>query len=544
MEKLDYRKYCPNIVSLVFFLITSDLAQTNISAGAISGTWLKVNSPYKINGEVTIPNDSTLTIEPGVEVLFTSHHKFNVQGRLLAIGTQTDSIKFIAEDKVAGWHGIRFMNTPITNDTSRMVYCSFKYGKANTGSGYDRCGGAIMIKEFDKVLVSNCLFDSNMQNGGGWSPVVEASPAIYIYYASPAITNSTFSNNTGSKGSAVGCITCPNAIISNNKFLNNSGMFGPIAIVSNSKGIISGNIISNNVATWLAGGILIDCALVSGNTSPRVENNIIIHNQAPSGGGIVCYVNSNPVLINNTIAYNSGGNGGGIYCYGNSNPIIINNILFGNSATSSGQQVFIDDNGSNPIFKYCNVQGGKEGFGGIGAGSNYTVPYENNIDANPSFVNTEDDFRLTNVSQCIGAGTDSVEVAGVWYYAPSFCKMGNPRPSPVGSNPDIGAYENTLGTPTGVEQEPTNPTEFVLYQNYPNPFNPSTKISWRSPLSGRQVIKVFDVLGNEVATLVNEVKEAGYYSIDFNTSELPSGVYFYRIQSGSFIDTKKMILLR
>ncbi len=105
---------------------------------------------------------------------------------------------------------------------------------------------------------------------------------------------------------------------------------------------------------------------------------------------------------------------------------------------------------------------------------------------------------------------------------------------------------------TDVQQDQsTIPSEFSLSQNYPNPFNPTTRISWQSPVSslpdgkaGRQVLNVFDVLGNEIKTLVNEEMEAGYHSVDFNASELPSGVYFYRLQAGNFVDTKKMILLR
>jgi hypothetical protein len=85
---------------------------------------------------------------------------------------------------------------------------------------------------------------------------------------------------------------------------------------------------------------------------------------------------------------------------------------------------------------------------------------------------------------------------------------------------------------------------FQLWQNYPNPFNPSTKISWQSPVSGWQTLKVYDVLGNEVATLVNEEKPLGTYEVTWNATNLPSGVYFYRIQSGNFIDTKKMIILK
>jgi len=102
---------------------------------------------------------------------------------------------------------------------------------------------------------------------------------------------------------------------------------------------------------------------------------------------------------------------------------------------------------------------------------------------------------------------------------------------------------------TGIEE--TNdelPKEFILHQNYPNPFNPSTKISWQSPVGSQQILKVYDVLGNEVVTLVDEFKPAGRYEVEFKSTvgslQLASGIYFYRIQAGSFVSTKKMILLR
>jgi hypothetical protein len=94
------------------------------------------------------------------------------------------------------------------------------------------------------------------------------------------------------------------------------------------------------------------------------------------------------------------------------------------------------------------------------------------------------------------------------------------------------------------------PEKFALYQNYPNPFNPTTKIRYQIPLLGGDergglvTLKVYDVLGNEVATLVNEEKPAGTYEITWYAANLPSGVYFYTINAGSFVETKKMILLR
>ncbi|WP_304132313.1 T9SS type A sorting domain-containing protein [Ignavibacterium album] len=102
---------------------------------------------------------------------------------------------------------------------------------------------------------------------------------------------------------------------------------------------------------------------------------------------------------------------------------------------------------------------------------------------------------------------------------------------------------------TDVFEESATPLQgFELMQNYPNPFNPTTKISWQSPVSSHQSLKVYDVLGNEVATLVDEFREAGSYEVEFQSAvgnrQLASGVYFYRLQAGNYLETKKMILIK
>jgi len=108
------------------------------------------------------------------------------------------------------------------------------------------------------------------------------------------------------------------------------------------------------------------------------------------------------------------------------------------------------------------------------------------------------------------------------------------------------------GNPTEVESETekTLPTEFALEQNYPNPFNPSTTISWQSPVGSKQTLKVYDLLGNELVTLVDEYREAGRYEVEFskgalgNVLNLSSGIYFYKLTAGSFTETKKMTVLK
>lgn len=101
------------------------------------------------------------------------------------------------------------------------------------------------------------------------------------------------------------------------------------------------------------------------------------------------------------------------------------------------------------------------------------------------------------------------------------------------------------GTATGVEENKSIlPTKFELSQNYPNPFNPSTTIKYQVPQNSFVNVSVFDILGNQVKTLVNEEKAAGSYDLKFDASNIPSGVYFYKIQTSSFTQTKKMILMK
>lgn len=120
-------------------------------------------------------------------------------------------------------------------------------------------------------------------------------------------------------------------------------------------------------------------------------------------------------------------------------------------------------------------------------------------------------------------------------------------------SPETGYYE-LIYDPilSNIKNEEENHLSFNLSQNYPNPFNPMTVISWQLAVGAKVSLKVFDILGNEVATLVNEEQQAGHHSINFNTTynnqqttnNLPNGVYFYQLRAGSFVQTKKMILLK
>lgn len=122
----------------------------------------------------------------------------------------------------------------------------------------------------------------------------------------------------------------------------------------------------------------------------------------------------------------------------------------------------------------------------------------------------------------------------------------------VGSQSDskpVTIVENTdnkisfsLAAKTGIEAN--TPEKFSLSQNYPNPFNPNTKISYMIPADGFVSLKIYNSIGQVVSVLVNEIKVSGAYEIDFNAKDLSSGIYYYRIETQGFTDTKKMILIK
>jgi len=106
-------------------------------------------------------------------------------------------------------------------------------------------------------------------------------------------------------------------------------------------------------------------------------------------------------------------------------------------------------------------------------------------------------------------------------------------------------YTAVINTVVGVEPISKNvPDEYKLYQNYPNPFNPSTNIKYQIPNNGFVSIKVFDILGKEITTLVNEKQSSGTYEVTFDGGDLSSGIYFYKLETDGFSEVKKLILLK
>jgi len=168
-------------------------------------------------------------------------------------------------------------------------------------------------------------------------------------------------------------------------------------------------------------------------------------------------------------------------------------------------------------------------------------------------INVGDAVRWTNISGTHnvladdGSFTSGNPAPATWEYTFTFTAAGSnpyycePHGGPGGSGMSgVIVVQN----PVGVDDEELLANQFELKQNYPNPFNPSTRINFSVPDASFIILKVYDILGNEVAVLVNEQKQAGNYQIDFDASELTGGVYFYQLTTNSFVDTKKMILMK
>jgi hypothetical protein len=292
---------------------------------------------------------------------------------------------------------------------------------------------------------------------------------------------------------------------------NQANGLGGMAIGYGGYAIIDRNYIVRNVSlAGYHGGLYFFNAF----TNSKITNNIIASNV---GDGITVNLTSTAIAINNTIVNNSGI---GIATSSTSSLRAMNNIIWGNSA-----QLYQNVYGS-----YNCVSGG---WGG-------TL----NISSNPLFVAGDSLFRLQTGSPCIGRGRMSAEVAGIALTAPTYDFLGNTRMNPTASPwPDIGAIESPLSD--GVDDSPEEiPTEFALSQNFPNPFNPSTTIRYALPASANVKLTIHDLLGREIAVLVDEEQQAGWKDITWNAAGISSGVYFYKVQAGTFTETKKMILMK
>ncbi len=628
------------LFALFFFVLFNANCQTSVPGGTVAGTWHLSGSPYQIQGSIMIPNDSVLTIEPGVKVEFNGMYKLLVLGSLKAIGTVSDTITFTASNTLNGWRAIRFNNTTNNNDSSIIKYCKLTYGYASGGAP-DNCGGALYMNNYSKVrvdhsllslctsnesggavfltnsnpLISNNTISNNttVSNGaGGAIYAISSNPliisnnitnntahgggnggggAIFCDSGSPSVISNTISGNqvTGADGAGIhsrnsnitiqsniiegnstqlkegGGIMCGGGTsirILNNIIRNNSAMgCGGMACSGPTNALIDGNTIYNNTANSVsstassAGGgaiytygnnitvsnnyifnnVSYSCggAIFCNQGNPTFINNVICNNTASIGGAFFYFLAPNPVLNNNTISNNYADKGGAIYCFSGSNPTFNNTILWGNRSNSHGDQVYLEDEASDPTFKNCDIEGGTGAFDPNG--NFYTGVYINNINSNPFYVNPSagsgtgfnglaSDWSLLSNSPCVDAGyLTGAELPNDI--------AGNTRVS--GTAIDIGAFEKMATT--GIKAQ----NDLHSVKIYPNPSTDFFMIELDQYTKLATDIMVYDVQGQKVKSIsgINEK------SLKIGCDNLPAGIYFIRIMNDTkVIATEKLMI--
>lgn len=530
------------VLLFTFFMI---LNSTEINTSTVTGTWSKEDSPYNVNCDITVPDGNVLTIEPGTEVVFQGHYRFNVQGCINAAGTEGDSIIIRAANPETGWMGIRFVKTPVSNPKSNISFCIIKDGNANLifSSDYSGFGGGIFMQNFSKVDISNNYFTNNHASAGS---------AIACITSSPNITDNVFRGNrsgyeAGSGYATIECNVGSSPMVANNLIEKNwcIGEYycagAGFRLLDNSNPMIKNNIIRENYIIS-DGNLSEGTAMYIHSSDPIIMNNLIYDNYIypPTGhgsGGAIFFYDSYAKLINNTIKTNSAKEGGALW-FRLSCPDFHNNIIRGNEAETLEEQIFFDDDESDPNFYHNNIEGGKENFGFKYSYFTFTGAWVNNIDEDPKYENNGNglDYNLASDSPCIDTGTldFTAEIP-----LEEFDLLKNERV--LGETIDIGAIESN---PTGIQTD-NNVSDYSLQQNYPNPFNPVTEISYTLKYDSKVELNVYNLHGQLIQTLVNGIQDCGNHKVVFASKDLMSGLYIYSLKiNGVCIQSRKMIILK
>lgn len=460
---------------LIFILIVSLTIIPNFFLQAtirnVPGSYSTIQSAVN-----AASNGDTILVEPGV---YFENVNFRGKGILLAS-------KFII------YHDTSYVNntvingsTPTHNDTASCVIMT----KPNVSYASDTSAAIIgfTLTGGRGLLWSDTYFPGYFYREGG---------GIFIQYWSPRIKYNRIIANTikdsiHPDGGGGGIRCCDgNPVIENNVIQYNFGYCGMAINFYHASGIIRNNIIAGNYGgtVWGSGAIY---TYMNYQTNPTlIENNSIINNTATNGCG-------------------------GLRLYNVNNETVKNNIVWGNLP---GQ--FTISGCYNLSITYCDVQGGYAGTG--------------NLNLNPQFVTNT--YYLNPTSPCVDAGDTSVsnrdpEDPNHLGYAllPALGTVRN----------DMGAFGgphcSLIGTSViGIKNIGTTAvTEYFLFQNYPNPFNPKTTIRFQLKNNCNVILDVYDILGKEIATLVNEKLRTGEYEIQFpdervSSFKFSSGIFFIR----------------
>jgi hypothetical protein len=695
------------IVSSILRSPVTGFADINIPGGFVSGNWTLAESPYNIEGDITIHADSILTIEPGVEVIFQGLYSLQVNGALAAIGTEIDSISFSAVDTSVGWRGIRLSADA---DSSWISYTSIRYGRNTDGGGIycptpkaeiTHClitqniasnkGGGICIdrgSSVDLPLINNCVITRNSARLGGGlyykamamnisdcvisfnsaSDVSEQANGGGLYLdgwfaSSIQISNCMIENNFCDtdpadptpdyglgggiyiKMSNVGGVLISNCRIETNwSTRSGGGLFSETAGIDVTNSTINGNYtglcssggypVRGGAAIGFAGmshpSLLSHCE-ISGNScygypgairvinttkSLTLENCTVSKNWSVVGWSAI-YSDGTVNLKNSIIAFNYGNGSGSGAIYSGANVsycdffdnvggdiqyppggfAAVNTINANGDSCDVYGNIFLDplfadtavadyrltwdnwplwDDTRSPAIDAGDPAGLKDPDSTT---SDMGVFYFNQLIPKIAVSDTLLDFGIVDVGQSLNipfmirnTGTAALKIESIsnnrdvfshdWSMANNLIPAGDSLEvmvsfTPVDSNlvadtllienndrPVLVKLSGQGHVVTGIKDLAGLPKKYALYAAYPNPFNPVTNIEFDLPKNSNVELKIYNILGEEIITLISKSMNAGKHKYTWNANRLASGVYLYRIKAGGFNKVRKMILLR
>jgi hypothetical protein len=581
------------LIALVCILV----ADTNVPAGSVQGTWNAAGSPYQVWGDISVSATDILTVESGVEVIFNGTFKLDVLGQIVCTGTEENPITFTAQDTLNGWSAIRFTNNGSGQILpSSFTYTNFTYGRSIWGSGAldpMNYGGAIWAENAGTLTFNHCEFNR--------CKTIEDGSAIY------AKTNTNIELN--------------NCLVKNCE----SGFFGGVFVKQGSANIQNCNFIGNTASVFGAALYFYECpvanvtscniinsssgacgGIYSFDSPIEITNSLFRGNNTVTGnGGAIGIIYGVPHITNCTFAGNvSAMNGGAFWPYSLDGPAVVTNSIFWDNLPEAISST------SDYALSYCSMQT-EEGD-------------TTNIWGDPLFSNPgQQDYTLLPGSPCIDAGTPDVEGLNL----PLYDLAGLPRivdgDSDTIARIDMGCFEAPVPATTGIISghvtgnqnlplenatitvdelstvtnaegfysitlesgtyrvtctmpgyetasqedvvvlaEQTTTVDFnltpvsntdlsespvvIMLQNHPNPFMNNTILSFSLTKSGSVRLDIYNLKGQKVKTLVNNDMKTGIHSIPWDGSDnanvqVGNGIYLCRLVCGKETLTKRLI---
>lgn len=596
------------LIFIALCLLNTAYCETHILSGEVSGTWNIDDSPYIIDGNINVPEDNLLTINPGVEIYFSDFFFFRIYGILHAEGSLSDTITFSIINPPALAGSIHFIDSDITLQYSSFVkYCRFDPGfigfQNSSNVRVENCvitngfgvscensspefinviinnnfkepdGGGILCSDNSNPIFQNTIISNNTADECGGGIYCESSypsfdnvqifdnyslvgAGIYCDNSNPVFSNVDISNNHADiYGGGIYFYNSSNVEIeiSNLSLTFNEAHYGGGLSSSGNKIIIYDTIINNNTSIEIGGGI--DC---EGPNSELLLKNVTIQNNISlgSGGGLTARSSATVTLVNCIITGNHAENDiGAIYVVQNSILMLINSVVADNFTNNYVGGIMCELNSHIDVMN-CIVWNNQETEIALYNSSSSWITYSDigdngwqgtgNIIVNPLFNDVE--YHLSMNSSCIDAGNpDSL------YY-----DIDDPENPGFALYPALGSINNDMGAYGGhgyydpYVQSSGNEIPILnsnQLSNYPNPFNPSTTISFTIQNDSKINLTILNIKGQKIKTLINEHLSKGKYSIiwsgvDENNQSVSSGVYLYKIVASNKESVKRMLLLK